>query len=224
MEIPSKVRIGSTDYEVKLTKENLVCDGRECVGTIDYGFHIINIQEGIQDKQAQEITFLHELLHGIVRERNLEIENEELVVEEISRGLHQVIRDNTNIFINKSVGGNEKGLGELCAEEKGIKIPKHPMYNHLLKRGQFGVEKMYMNKCSLLTVGAEEYIQGMEDGFARLDAYRYPYIKDPTTGEVFLIKPTEINMVVTSLTDNNPDGNKFVLTKDEFDKKYDPIG
>ncbi len=103
MEIPNKVRIGSADYEVKLTKENLVCDGRECVGTIDYGFHIINIQEGIQDKQAPEITFLHELLHGIVRERNLEIENEELVVEEISRGLHQVIRDNTEMFIEKCV-------------------------------------------------------------------------------------------------------------------------
>lgn len=106
MEIPSEVRVGSTDYEVKLTKENLVCDGKECVGTIDYNFHIIKIQEGVQDKQAQEITFLHELLHGIINDRNLEIENEELVVEEISRGLHQVIRDNSEIFINYIKAGD----------------------------------------------------------------------------------------------------------------------
>lgn len=103
MEIPNKVRIGSTDYEVKLTKDNLVCDGKECAGTIDYNFHIINIQEGIQDKQAQEITFLHELLHGIVRDRNVKVENEELVVEEIAIGLHQVIRDNPRIFIENYV-------------------------------------------------------------------------------------------------------------------------
>lgn len=103
MEIPSKIRIGSIDYDVKLTKENLVCDGKECAGTIDYNFHIINIQEGVQDKQAQEVTFLHELLHGIVRDRNVQVENEELVVEEISRGLHQVIRDNLEMFIEKCV-------------------------------------------------------------------------------------------------------------------------
>lgn len=103
MDIPSNVRIGSIDYEVKLTKENLVCEGKECYGVIDYNFHIISIQEGIQDKQAQEITFLHEVLHGIIRDRNLEVENEELVVEEISRGLHQVIRDNLEMFIDKRI-------------------------------------------------------------------------------------------------------------------------
>lgn len=223
MEIPGKVRIGSVDYEVTVEDKTIVLDAVQCKGKIDYEYHKINIDSSIHDKQGQEQTFLHELIHGIVRERNLNLNaDEETIVDGLAIGLHQVIRDNQHIFIKKCAGGS-KSLGELCAEEKGIKMPKHPMCNHLLKRGQFGVEKMYMNKCSLLTVGAEEYIQGMEDGFARLDAYRYPYIKDPTTGEVFLIKPTEINMVVTSLTNNNPDGNKFVLTKDEFDKKYDPI-
>ncbi|CAM2079670.1 MAG: hypothetical protein NSGCLCUN01_03897 [uncultured Clostridium sp.] len=30
MNIPEKIRIGSVDYEVQLTKDNLVCRGSEC--------------------------------------------------------------------------------------------------------------------------------------------------------------------------------------------------
>ncbi len=98
MNIPEKIRIGSFDYEVKLTKDNLVCRGSECYGVIDYNHHNIKINEMLQDGQGQEQTFLHEMLHGIIRERNLTVENEELVVEEIALGLHQVIRDNPEIF------------------------------------------------------------------------------------------------------------------------------
>lgn len=100
MDIPNKIRIGSVDYEVVLTDENLVCNGQESYGWIDYNYHLIKINKNIQDKQGQEKTFLHELIHGIVRERNLDIvnSNEEVIVDEIAVGLHQVIRDNTSLF------------------------------------------------------------------------------------------------------------------------------
>lgn len=98
MNIPQKIRIGSVDYEVQLTKDNLVCQCKECYGFIDYDHHTIKINERLQDEQGQEQTFLHEMLHGIIRERNLTVENEELVVEEIALGLHQIIRDNQEIF------------------------------------------------------------------------------------------------------------------------------
>lgn len=98
MNIPEKVRIGSVDYDVHLTKENLVCKNQESYGLIDYNYHLIKINEILQDKQGLEQTFLHEMLHGIIRERNLTVENEELVVEEMALGLHQVIRDNPKIF------------------------------------------------------------------------------------------------------------------------------
>ena len=98
MNILEKIRIGSVDYKVQLTKDNLVNQGRECYGFIDYNHHTIKINEGLHDRQGQEQTFLHEMLHGIIRERNLTVENEELVVEEIALGLHQVIRDNPKIF------------------------------------------------------------------------------------------------------------------------------
>lgn len=101
MNIPKKIRIGSVDYEVVLTDENLVLNGREVYAWIDYNYHLIKINRNLQDKQGQEQTFLHELMHGIVKERSLEIGNcdEETLVEELAIGLHQVIRDNPGIFL-----------------------------------------------------------------------------------------------------------------------------
>jgi Zn-dependent peptidase ImmA (M78 family) len=98
--IPEKIRIGSSDYSVLLTDENLVCNGQESYGWINYNYHLIKINKNIQDKQGQEKTLLHELIHGIVRERSLDVanSNEEIIVEEIAMGLHQVIRDNPNMF------------------------------------------------------------------------------------------------------------------------------
>lgn len=75
MNIPEKVRIGSVDYDIVLTDENLVCNGQESYGWIDYNYHLIKINKNIQDNQGQEKTFLHELIHGIVRERSLDVAN-----------------------------------------------------------------------------------------------------------------------------------------------------
>lgn len=100
MNIPDEVRIGSMYYNVFLTDEILVMDGRQCYGTIDYDKHIIKVDSNLQDKQGQEQTFLHELIHGIVRERSLDLQNsdDETITDEIAIGLHQVIRDNPGIF------------------------------------------------------------------------------------------------------------------------------
>lgn len=100
MNILDKVRIGSSDYSVIISNETLVVDRQECKGMIDYEFHKIKINNEIQDEQGQEQTFLHELMHGIVRERNLDLSNsdEETIVDEIAIGLNQVIRDNPEIF------------------------------------------------------------------------------------------------------------------------------
>lgn len=101
MNIPKSIRIGSSDYPVTLSNEILVVNGIECKGMIDYEFHKININNSVQDRQGQEKTFLHEVVHGIVRERNLDLinSNEETIVDEIAIGLHQIIRDNQEIFI-----------------------------------------------------------------------------------------------------------------------------
>lgn len=100
MYIPSQVRIGSVKYDVIVSSDILTLNGRECKGLIDYEFHTININNSIQDRQGVELTLLHELVHGIIKERSLSLEgsDEESIVEEISRGLHQVIKDNSVMF------------------------------------------------------------------------------------------------------------------------------
>lgn len=98
MKIPKKIRIGSVDYKVKFTNKTIVLNAREAYATIDFDHHLIKINSNLADLQHQEGSFLHELFHGIIRERNLDIKDEEHVVEELARGLHQVLRDNPEIF------------------------------------------------------------------------------------------------------------------------------
>lgn len=100
MKIPDKIRIGSMYYEVVKSNKILVLEGKECFGIIDYNKHLIEINDNIGDIQQQEQTFLHEVVHGIIRERNLDLENsdEESIVDELATGLHQIIRDNPEMF------------------------------------------------------------------------------------------------------------------------------
>lgn len=98
MHIPKEIRIGSCNYNVEFTDSTLVVDGKECSATINYNYHLISINNSIGDNQKNEISFLHELFHGMVHERNIALDNEELVVEELARCMHQVIKDNPNIF------------------------------------------------------------------------------------------------------------------------------
>ena len=99
MNIPEEVRIGSCYYDVEFTDETLAVDGTEVMGLIEYHNHLIKIRTKLGDIQQREHTFLHELVHGIVRDRSIELgEQEEFVVDEIAKGLHQVILDNPCIF------------------------------------------------------------------------------------------------------------------------------
>jgi len=106
MKIPDKVRIGSIDYTVEITGEVIIVDRKECNGEIDYNEKVIKIRNDMQCVQSQEITLLHEIVHGIVYERNFAYEkcNEETITEELARGLHQVIKDNPEMFGGVSNG------------------------------------------------------------------------------------------------------------------------
>lgn len=102
MNVPGVVRIGSFYYDVEFITETLTLDRQEVSAIIDYNNHVIQIRSQLGDIQQQEQTFLHEVLHGIVRDRSLDLgESEELIVEEISKGLHQVILDNPCMFIDE---------------------------------------------------------------------------------------------------------------------------
>lgn len=104
MNMPEKVRIGSMDYDVIKTDNVILLDGVQCYGMIDYISHRIEIDETAQDEQGMEVTFLHELIHGILISRGMDKESaDEKLVNELARGFHQVIRDNHNIFCCKKI-------------------------------------------------------------------------------------------------------------------------
>ena len=101
MNIQGKVRVGSMDYDVILTDEKIINpDGEECLGLTDHNLHEIKISTRLQNEQGQEKTFLHELMHAMIKERNLDFEciTEEILAEDLSSILYQVIRDNSDMF------------------------------------------------------------------------------------------------------------------------------
>lgn len=103
MNIPGKVRIGSMDYKVALIEGTILNNTQQCYGHIDFDRHIIEIDKTLRDTQGHEQTFLHELVHGIVKEFKIDFsENEENVVDKLADGLHQVIRDNPKIFMKEA--------------------------------------------------------------------------------------------------------------------------
>jgi hypothetical protein len=100
--IPERVRIGSVDYKVNLVDTPVFSsDGARCYGRIMWSEHFIEIDKSIQDYQGQEITFLHELIHGMIHEHNIDVgddEAEEKLTERLAMALHQIIRDNKDVF------------------------------------------------------------------------------------------------------------------------------
>lgn len=99
MKIPEIVRVASVDYDVNLKDESLILDGIQCDGAIDYYYHTIELDRSVQDVQGLQITFLHELVHAIVRENKIDLAGDfEEVTDKLAYGLHQIIRDNPEIF------------------------------------------------------------------------------------------------------------------------------
>lgn len=95
MNIPESVRIGGMEYAVIrepfLSNEN----GHELLGQIRYQQGVIALSENVEMcHDAACMTLLHEILHGLARHFDLEIENEETVVDAFARGLFQVLQDN----------------------------------------------------------------------------------------------------------------------------------
>ena len=104
MKIPESVRIGGQEYAV-VYEPVLVDDGKELCGQIRYMKGEIALSEGCDmghDAACQ--TLLHEILHGIARLFNAEIEDEETVIDMFAKGLYQVLQDNeSRLFDLKEV-------------------------------------------------------------------------------------------------------------------------
>lgn len=96
--VPKKVKIGSMEYNVNLEGEPIVCEGRLYDGLILYDELLIRLHSNRATPRVEE-TFLHEILHGILRERDINFgEDEEEVVEMLGKAMYQFIKENQIIF------------------------------------------------------------------------------------------------------------------------------
>lgn len=118
MEIPNKVKIGGIEYTV--TKSTRPCKNDINVdGEIIYDMGTIELRDGSGEcKDYQDMVFVHEVMHGIFH--HMCIEQDEELIKKISMGLHQVIKDNPNIFNEHSIISDE--FTNKAVEEVGKKL------------------------------------------------------------------------------------------------------
>ena len=94
MKIPESVRIGGVEYRV-LDKQPALNDGERLLyGQIDYCSNEIKLSDFEQGHEARCVTLWHEILHGVRKHANMDIQDEEKVVEMFARGIYQVLQDN----------------------------------------------------------------------------------------------------------------------------------
>ncbi|MGL5718010.1 MAG: hypothetical protein ACRCX2_33715 [Paraclostridium sp.] len=100
MIIPVNVKVGNFVYGVDETDEIITFEGLVAQGLCDSGNQQIKIDNKLT-QQSKERVFLHELVHAICFDKELDFEGEtEYVVDALAKGLHGVIIDNPNLFCN----------------------------------------------------------------------------------------------------------------------------
>jgi hypothetical protein len=99
LQIPKTVRIGSLDYDIVQVNHCLCVNQKESKGVITYSQQLIELRNNCQATQSMEQTLLHEIVHAMARDRGLDWgDNDELYTEELAKALHQLIRDNPDLF------------------------------------------------------------------------------------------------------------------------------
>jgi len=81
MKIPKRLKIGGITYNVTLNKH-------ERTSFLDRELDTLNLNPRLSNQQM-EVALLHEIIHGV----NLGI-TDEVLVEGLAQGLHQVLKDN----------------------------------------------------------------------------------------------------------------------------------
>ena len=98
----NKVKIGYKEYEI-VKKEEIIELPNELYGRIDFDKEKIELSTKYNRNQQNQ-TFLHELIHGIFDKLDMyELRDNETVVNQLSKELYEVILDNPHIFTMKDI-------------------------------------------------------------------------------------------------------------------------
>ena len=92
MNIPKSVNISGIIYKVEFVdKADDAINKFNLYGNIDFVDCKIKIADGM-DKQMQDITLIHEVLHGIAQGYSVDLKEDE--VERLSNGIYAVLKNN----------------------------------------------------------------------------------------------------------------------------------
>lgn len=94
MKITEEVKIGGIPYKV-IECANPSEDNSNIDGLISYHKQEIRLKNDMS-KEYKENVFMHEIMHGIFE--MVGIDQDENVITRISNAMHQVIKDNPDIF------------------------------------------------------------------------------------------------------------------------------
>lgn len=97
MKIPSKIIISGMEYKVELTDEVILSSAHQrAYGHINFENKVIRIDKTLRDEQGHFQTLIHEIIHGIVEDREISFQqdSEESIVDQLAKGLFQVLKDN----------------------------------------------------------------------------------------------------------------------------------
>lgn len=97
MKIPEKIRVAGVDYSVRY-EERLNNGAQLAYGHIDYEKALIRIDSELKEHQGKCQTLLHEMLHGVAKHFDLEIESDEDTIDKLAKGLYMIIADNPDMF------------------------------------------------------------------------------------------------------------------------------
>lgn len=103
MIIPKNVKVGNFIYDVQITEEPILLDFQVCSGLCDSHNQIIKIDANLT-QQNKERVFLHELLHCMAIDKELEFgEETEHVIDSLAKSLHGILVDNKMLFMNEEI-------------------------------------------------------------------------------------------------------------------------
>ena len=100
MQILDSIRIGGVDYS--LNRHPVLNNGEVMLyGQVDYLQCRIDINTGY-NRQLQYITLLHEILHVLLHNADINLgEEEEEIIDTCARGMYQVLVDNQTLICAK---------------------------------------------------------------------------------------------------------------------------
>ena len=97
LNMPKKIKVGSTIYMIKETDATILVDGRKCIGDIEYWEGLINIAKSAGNG-IKPTTLMHELVHAITYEQmGNGFEHDERYIDGLAPGILMLIRDNPKL-------------------------------------------------------------------------------------------------------------------------------